>query len=176
MKIFNNLQLSNFVVIFSLIIGNSLITKANSQDTSLQSQQVEINQLKFQLKNCMRNGNNVDCNFLITNHGKDRDLKLYSSEASGGRSPSRAIATSGEEFATTIYQLGNQSTTSSWKVRNTLVSGIPLQAKFTFNNVDPQITELALIQIGFGIVDTDTISTNFFGATAQFRNITIQSP
>ncbi len=159
------------------IVCGTLVPQTTSQDTPIQPQQVEQNGFRFELQSCDRNGDTVECSLLITNVGqRSRDLKLYSSQARGtGRSPSRAISTSGEEFATTIYELGNDRTTSSWRVRNTLASGVPMRAKFTFNNVLPQTTQLALVDIGFGVLDTGTISTNFSGSTAQFRNVVIQS-
>jgi hypothetical protein len=143
----------------------------------MQLQRVEKNGFRFELQRCVRNGDAVDCTLLITNTGqRTRDLKLYSSQASGtGRSPSRAISSSGEEFSTKIYELGNDKTTYSWRVRNTLASGVPMRAKFTFNDVTAQTTQLALVEIGFGVLDTGTISTNFSGSTAQFRNVVIQS-
>lgn len=159
------------------VVCGTLVPRATSQDASMQLQRVEKNGFRFELQQCVRNGDAVDCNLLVTNIGqRTRDLKLYSSQASGtGRSPSRAISTSGEEFSTTIYELGNDKTTYSWRVRNTLASGVPMRAKFTFNDVTPQTTQLALVEIGFGVLDTGTISTNFSGSTAQFRNVVIRS-
>lgn len=159
------------------VVCGTLVPRATSQDASVQPQRVEKNGFRFELQQCVRNGDVVDCNLIITNTGqKTRDLKLYSSQASGtGRSPSRAISTSGEEFSTTIYELGNDKTTYSWRVRNTLASSVPMKAKFTFNDVTPQTTQLALVEIGFGVLDTGTISTNFSGSTAQFRNVVIRS-
>lgn len=159
------------------VVCGTLVPRTTSQDTPMQPQRVEKNGFRFELQECVRNGDAVDCTLLITNAGqRTRDLKLYSSQASGtGRSPSRAISTSGEEFSTTIYELGNDKTTYSWRVRNTLASGVPMRAKFTFNDVTAQTTQLALVEVGFGIVDTGTISTNFSGSTAQFRNVVIQS-
>ncbi len=159
------------------VVCGTLIPQTASQDIPMQPQQVERNGFRFELQRCVRNENAVDCSLLITNVGQiTRDLKLYSSQASGtGRSPSRAISTSGEEFSTTIYELGNDKTTYSWRVRNTLVSDVPMRAKFTFNDVLPQTTQLTLVEIGFGVLDTGTISTNFSGSTAQFRNVVIES-
>ncbi|MFB2937558.1 hypothetical protein ACE1B6_20105 [Aerosakkonemataceae cyanobacterium BLCC-F154] len=159
------------------VICGTIMPQSASQDSSIQRQRVEKNGLRFELQNCVRNGDAVDCNLIITNIGqKNRDLKLYSSQASGtGRSPSRAISNSGDEFSTTIYELGNERTTSSWRVRKTLVPDVPMKAKFTFNDVTSQTNQLALIEIGFGVLDPGTISTNFSGSTAQFRNVVIQS-
>ncbi len=159
------------------VVCGTLVPRTASQDTSMQPQRVEKNGFRFELQRCVRNGDAVDCSLLITNIGqRTRDLKLYSSQASGtGRAPSRAISTSGEEFATTIYELGNDKTTYNWRVRNTLAPGVPMRAKFTFNDVTPQTTQLALVEIGFGVLDTGTISTNFSGSTAQFRNVVIHS-
>lgn len=159
------------------VVCGTLVPRTTSQNPPMQPQRVEKNGFRFELQKCVRNGDAVDCNLLITNIGqKTRDLKLYSSQANGtGRSPSRAISSSGEEFSTKIYELGNDKTTYSWRVRNTLASGVPMRAKFTFNNVTAQTTQLALVEIGFGVLDTGTISTNFSGSTAQFRNVVIQS-
>lgn len=159
------------------VVCGTLVPRTAGQDTAMQPQRAEKNGFRFELQRCVRNGDAVECSLLITNIGqKTRDLKLYSSQASGtGRSPSRAISTSGEEFSTTIYELGNDKTTYSWRVRNTLASGVPMRAKFTFNDVTPPTTQLALVEIGFGVLDTGTISTNFSGSTAQFRNVVIQS-
>lgn len=157
------------------VVCGTLVTPTG-QNSSMQPQRVEKNGFRFELQRCVRNGDTVDCSLLITNLGqRTRDLKLYSSQASGtGRSPSRAISTSGKEFLTSIYELGNDKTTYSWRVRNTLASGVPMKAKFTFNDVPSQTTQLALVEVGFGVLDTGTISTNFSGSSAQFRNVIIQ--
>lgn len=143
-----------------------------------QPQRVEAHGFRFDLQSCTRNDSGgVNCALLITNlQNRDRELKLYSSEASGtGRAPSRAMSPLGEEFITRTYNLGNASSDGLWwKVANTLVSGIPMQAQFTFEAVGPQTTELALVEIGF--YPNDGSYNQVAGITAQFRNVAITNP
>jgi hypothetical protein len=152
-----------------------LVPGSSSQSTSTQAQRVESYGFRFDLQNCTRNGNAVDCTLLITNtQNRDRELKLYSSQASGtGRAPSRAISTMGEEFSTRSYHLGNANSDGRWwKVSNNLVSGVPMRSSFTFEDVPYQTDQLAIVEIGF--YPNDGSYRQVPGLTAQFRNVAIQ--
>lgn len=147
----------------------------DSQSNSAQPQRVESYGFRFDLQSCIRSDNAVDCTLLITNiQNRDRELKLYSSEASGtGRAPSRAISTMGEEFVTRRYHLGNANSEGLWwKVSNTLVSGVPMRSSFTFEDVPAQTDQLAIVEIGF--FPNDGSYRQVPGLTAQFRNVAIQ--
>jgi hypothetical protein len=115
---------------------------------------------------------------LITNtQQRDMNLELYSSQATGmgGISRSRAISTLGEEFATINYQLGNSDSQGLWwKISNTLVSGIPMRANFSFEDVTSQNNQFALIEIGFNTTESNRTYREV-GPTIQFRNVSIQS-
>jgi hypothetical protein len=152
-----------------------LVPGPGSQSNAMQPQRVESYGFRFDLQNCTRNDNAVDCTLLITNiQNRDRELKLYSSEASGtGRAPSRAISTMGEEFTTRRYHLGNANSDGRWwKVSNNLVSGVPMRSSFTFEDVPSQTDQLAILEIGF--YPNDGSYRQVPGLTAQFRNVAIQ--
>ena len=153
-------------------------TLVNHSAAPSQPQRVEAHGFRFDLQSCTRNDSGgVNCAVLITNlQNRDRELKLYSSEARGtGRAPSRAISPLGEEFVTRTYNLGNASSDGRWwKVTNTLVSGVPMQSQFTFETVGPQTNDLVLVEIGF--YPNDGSYNQVPGITAQFRNVAIANP
>jgi TolB-like protein len=122
--------------------------------------QREENGFLFDLRGCKIGGTTLDCDFLITSRGEDRDLSLYFS----CDSVSRFIDESGNEY---VASSGFLATDRGCAVRSRLVSGIPVKARLSFEHVRPEIQEAKLLELhGYA-------SGSF---VVQFRDVAILRP
>jgi len=116
-------------------------TTPSAQRKSPQAvQKVEVNNFTFELLQCKISGTSIACTVLITNNAEDRLLQL------SGDSRTRVIDDLGNESKFGRLQIGPDSTTN-WVIERSFVSGIPTKAVFTFENLSPQATFVALLEI-----------------------------
>ncbi len=110
----------------------------------------------FELKGVKRSGTALSFQLLITNTGQDREIRLYFRGT-------RIFDEVGNEYAPTKIQLGNKTVASN-KVANLLVSGIPVRANLSFENVSEQAGKITLLEL-------KCLSGDYF--RAQLRDIAI---
>jgi hypothetical protein len=135
------------------------VREDNRQRTasSNSSQALEANGIKFELQRCVRSGNNVNCNLLLTNL-EQRDQRF---NFDGNRS--RLISVSGEEFSPESVYLGGRR---SYSIN--LVSQIPIKATVSFKQIPQNASKLALVEIVYYIPGGQL-------DTVQFRNVALNS-
>ena len=125
-------------------------------------QKVESNGFTFELKKCKMSGTKITCELFITNIEDDKQLMLYNWSWSAA---ARIFDDMGNEYRTERAQLGNIESTGP---NNSLVSGVPTKARFSFEKVQSEASEVKLLEIGCrsrGNQEKDF--------TAQIRNIPI---
>jgi cytoskeletal protein RodZ len=114
--------------------------------------QVENNNLKFELENCRRSGDKVTCNLQFTNMAStDQSISLFSD-------CSRVI-TSGKEISGLKAQIGQGSSA-------TLISGVARSGFITFQGIIPGANQLEELEIAY--------DTTNGGGTIKFKDIAIQ--
>jgi hypothetical protein len=114
--------------------------------------QVENNNLKFELENCRRNGDKVTCNLQFTNMAStDQSISLFSD-------CSRVI-TSGKEISGLKAQIGQGSSA-------TLISGVARSGFITFQGIILSANQLEELEIAY--------DTTNGGGTIKFTDIAIQ--
>jgi TolB-like protein len=110
---------------------------ASQQQVAKSVTKVEIKNFTSELQKCKLSGTTLTCYFLITNNEKDRRLFL---------SHSRVIDEFGNEIKSSRMQLGDESSTSPLQAKD-LASGIPIKGSATFENVSPDVTSIALLEL-----------------------------
>jgi TolB-like protein len=115
----------------------------------------------FDLKGCKLLGTTMDCDFLITNRGDDRDLTLFFTI----NTPSRVIDDAGNEYQSSG---GFLATSKGGEPGSRLVSGIPVRARASFEHVRPEVHQAALLELS-GV-------SNAAQLIVQFRNVPILRP
>ncbi len=93
----------------------------------------------FELKEVKRSGTALSFQLLITNTGQDREITLYFRGT-------RIFDDAGNEYAPTKIQIGNKTVASN-KVRNLLVSGIPVRAILNYEKVSDQAGKITLLEM-----------------------------
>jgi len=133
---------------------------------------VEVEKFTFELTKCeMSSGGRVTCDLLITNSDKDRELSPYAT---------RIIDDSGNEYEAECIQLGSSTSKKGGgagfaispcvSARNLLVSGVPMRAIITFDNISQETRSIALLEINCSVC-LDTAELKWKKFSVQLRNI-----
>jgi hypothetical protein len=131
---------------------------APSGNTKVRSQTVKEKFFKFELEQCRLSGTTATCDLLITNdESEDRLLKfelshLYDDQGNEARDSDNRIANKG------------------YRQQSLLLSGTPVKAKVTFNNVSAQAQGISLLKLSFETIERGWVSAVF---TVEFRNVSI---
>lgn len=131
---------------------------AKNLKQSKAEQVIEEKGLKWELLNCSRAGQKVNCNFLVTNVGQeDNNVDLESD------SDSRIFDLSGNEYPAKGSQIGKSQSFESFASSTTLIRGIPTKASVSFE-LPQEITKLAVLEVA-----------TYFDGKIQFRNVNVSS-
>jgi hypothetical protein len=142
----------------STVYGERATTSAKEAKTI---QEVNIQNFNFKLIDWQKKGEGIIFDLIITSE-QDSELILFT-ERGGTRT--RVFDDSGNEYYVSKIQLGNVSTTTtSDRVQNLLVTGVPMKAIISFSNFSPQTKIIPLLEIC-------CYKQGEF--SAQFRNIPI---
>lgn len=124
-------------------------------------QKVEEEDFTFELRQCKRSGKTISCSLMITNNGPDRGLSLSKPIYSPN---SRMFDNLGNEYYAEQRQIGGQI---GYYVETVLISGVPVRAVINFEEVSPEATKIAVLEVGCRSVDKNK------DLIVQFRNILI---
>lgn len=109
----------------------------------------------FECLGCTQSGETVDCQLRITSQGQDIDIQVWT-----GYGPCRIIDDEGNDFELSDWILANT------KQKKTLVTDLPINARFSFNKVNRPVQTVSKMEITFG-------ATNLGYITIPFRNIPV---
>lgn len=124
------------------IVCGEVVSKDNNTNSS---NQVKSNNLVFDLQNCLRDRDTIQCDFLVTNNGDDTTISISSAVIM--RSPPKIVAANtGEEFKSNRIKFG---TSESDNVSNILVQGVPTKLTIIFSQVPNQVNALTLLEIPY---------------------------
>ncbi len=106
----------------------------------IQAQQtIESNEFTFALRGCKAKGGTVTCDFIITNEGGDRDLRI--------KGESRIFDEYGNEYPAIEAKLGNEAFKFGQAIKNHLISRIPTKAEISFSNIPEESQLLTVLEI-----------------------------
>ncbi|NEQ36760.1 MAG: hypothetical protein F6K40_10910 [Okeania sp. SIO3I5] len=124
--------------------------------------------LVYDLKSCQKSNVNpksqtISCVLLITSKQENVSFSLYSNR-SGRRS---RIFEAGKEYLATRVKLGTYSGTS--RVRNNLITDVPIEATITFDNVPLEVNKIQVFQI------SSWLQSSYYnnGINVEFRNLSL---
>lgn len=143
------------------VVCGNLVREDNRQKApnSNSSPVFEANGIRFALQQCLRRGNNVNCDVLMTNL-ENKDKEIYFSITQ-----SRLIAVSGDQFSAEEVYIGGKRNVSY--VGTKLVSQIPLKATISFKETPQSVTNLGLVEISY------SLGLGAKRQAARFRNVVI---
>jgi len=150
------LKILQSVIVLSLA-SSSFIPNATSVPRLEKS--VVVEGLKYELQQCIRVGQKVKCNALVTSTERDIECYLFANQQ-------RAFDFTGNQHFAESVQFSNLS---GQVTKVGLIQGVPVKASILFNNMQ-QINKLAVLEavVGGG---WSPCKPHVF----QFRNITINS-
>ncbi len=140
---------------------------------------VVVKDFAFEVRSCALAGTKLNCTLAITNGGPDAQLTAYAGKTQNPPSV-RMIDDLGNEYGSDSVQLGGYAIRLNGRiwdsVNATFVSGVPMAAKLTFEDVSSTANAVSLLEIPFEVRTTDTRgggSSYTPGLKAQIRNIPI---
>jgi TolB-like protein len=144
------------------IYGKGGITSTKEVKTI---QEVNAQSFNFKLIDWQKKGEGIYFDIIITSD-QDSWLTLYWFAFGYGRRRARFFDDFGNEYNVSKVQLGNKFTSGVYNsVNNILVTGVPMKAIFSFDNLSPQTKIIPLLEI---ICEANN---KYF--SVQFRNIPI---
>ena len=99
----------------------------------------------FVLRKCVRTSGGATCHFTIVNEGEDRKLSLYGNY--GGNNRTILFDELGNEYSAANATLGRGQETGY--VEKMMISGIPIDASFTFDGIDPEASSISVLQVRY---------------------------
>jgi hypothetical protein len=126
--------------------------QASYNKSSSDPNKIEINNFKFEMKACQRDGEDVICNLQLTSMAtEEQSISLFADCS--------RVTNDQKEFGGFNAQIGQGSSA-------TLSTGMSRQAFITFRGIKSSVNALETIEIAYSTDDGD--------GTIKFRNITIQ--
>ncbi|GCL36829.1 hypothetical protein SR1949_19350 [Sphaerospermopsis reniformis] len=144
------------ILLFALVNITTLPTTVKAQDSNVEKENFTVS-----LKSCDRSGKIIKCHLLLTSK-KKFDIRVYG--RSGNYPTSRIFDSFGNEYNAASVKIGNTEN-ADW-VDKQLLEGIPTKLMLTFNEIPPEVKEIAVLDIR---------STSNYANTdnTEFRNIVI---
>jgi hypothetical protein len=139
------------ILLFALVNITTLPTTVKAQDSNVEKENFTVS-----LKSCDRSGKIIKCHLLLTSK-KKFDITVYG--RSGNSIPSRIFDRVGNEYNAASVKVGN--TEDPDRVDKQLLEGIPTKLILTFNEIPPEVKEIAVLDI-----------RSYYDNT-EFRNIVI---
>jgi hypothetical protein len=150
---FRSLSSGTAILLFALVNITTLPTTVKAQDSNVEKEDFTVS-----LKSCDRSGKIIKCHLLLT--GKKKfDIRVY-----GSSGPSRIFDSFGNEYNAASVKIGN--TENADFVNKQLLEGIPTKLMLTFNEIPPEVKEIAVLDIRYFSNYAPTDNT-------EFRNIVI---
>ncbi len=122
-------------------------------ETSKAQQKIEVNSFIFELKGCNLSDRVVNCPFIVTNNGADRNFELNVGDGHG------SALYDDQNISHSAKSIRLLDGSGNWVIEKRLMSDIPVAGSITFEGISPQVKKIALLEISG--------SSGLF----QFRNI-----
>jgi len=139
------------ILLFTLVNITTLPTTVKAQDSNVEEENFTVS-----LQSCDRSVKIIKCHLLLISK-KKFDIRVYG--RSGNSIPSRIFDRFGNEYNATSVKIGN--TENAYWVDKQLLEGIPTKLILTFNEITPDVKEIAVLDIRYNYDNT------------EFRNIVI---
>ncbi|MGB7591554.1 MAG: FlgO family outer membrane protein [Terriglobia bacterium] len=143
------------------------------------AQSVTVKDITFEVLSCALGGTKLNCTLAITNGGPDAQLTAYAGKTQNPPAV-RVVDDLGNECGSDSVQLGGSTTRLDGRVWDsviaTFVSGVPMTARLTFEDVSSAASALSLLEIPFEVRAMDShggFASYTPGLKAQIRNIPI---
>ncbi len=136
------------LLLFALVNITTLSTTVKAQDSNVEKENFTVS-----LKSCDRSVKIIKCNLLLTSK-KKLNIQV------NGRY-SRIFDRVGNEYNAASVQVGN--TEDYYRVNKQFLEGIPTKLILTFNEIPPEVKEIAVLDISY----------DYYGDNIEFRNIVI---
>ena len=140
-------------------------------------QRKEVDGFVFELKACRAAGDSIQCDFLITNNGSDRQLSINVWEAS------RLIDDAGNEHPSRKDGsfLGSDQGSRSSDVSADLISGVPVRARVSFQGGAEGVLSASVVELsatssarsGVRVDRGDFSGSSRSAFRVQFRNVAL---
>ena len=146
--------------------SSSKLLSPQSSSNVTTPRELLVQDFLFNLRGCSRDHEKIKCGFLVTNKERDETLSMFAHSTSYPRGASRIITPQGSQFIADKVLFGGYESTG--RVNVNLVQDVGLAAEMSFEEVQPQVNQLALIEL--------TLQSNSSGRfTVQFRNVPISN-
>ena len=126
-----SLSSATAILLFALVNITTLPQTVKAQDSNVEQENFTVS-----LKSCDRSGKIIKCNLLLTSK-KNFNIAVYSG--------SRIFDRFGNEYNPAWVQVGN--TRNNGGVNKRLLKGIPTKLILTFNEIPPEVKEIAVLEI-----------------------------
>lgn len=133
----------------SIARANENVTNVNTQsNTKVSDNDIRVANhggVTYSLHGCAKTGGSITCSFLLIS---EKDTGAFISTYSG-HSSTKFIDFEGNEYSVNDAQIGSKTIHGS-SVKNNLLSGIPLKASISFNNVPDSVNKMAMLYVKLG--------------------------
>ncbi len=127
-----SLSSATAILLFALVNITTLPQMVKAQDSNVEQENFTVS-----LKSCDRSGKIIKCNLLLTSK------KNFNISVRGGRIFDRF----GNEYNPAWVQVGNTRNNGQVGVVKQLLKGIPTKLILTFNEIPPEVKEIAVLEI-----------------------------
>jgi hypothetical protein len=126
--------------------GKNIIFKVVAKPTGIDYPKDHTGDFSFQLKRCVKNNNRLEITLRVTNHGKEKDLRIPNRLA-------RVYNYSNERFEAQKSIHGDVTGNARHsQPQVTLTKGQSIESRFSFRATDQSISRVKLFQLGFDIL------------------------
>jgi len=126
--------------------GKNIIFKVVAKPMGIDYPTDHTGDFSFQLKRCVKNNNRLEITLRVTNHGKEKDLRIPNRLA-------RVYNYSNERFEAQKSIHGDITANARHsQPQITLTKGQSVESRFSFKATDQSISRVKLFQLGFDIL------------------------
>lgn len=145
-------------------------SKSTAAESTEKKPAMKVGVYRFEIEQCKLIGDELTCSVNVTNDSEsDRDFYFYPTNSPVASS--RAIDSSGREYALSSLSVGNNRNIGGARVE--LPPGTSLTFVFAFDATHADITRLSLFRLAFSDRSEDKSYVNGTPRYADFRNVPI---
>ncbi len=138
--------------------GGSNTSRKPRDEPQVSGQELRGNGHVFSFRSCFASGSDITCSLLIASD-EDGELLLHTDGST------RLFDNLGNEYAVDQVTFGKKHNQGTRRLAKTLISGVSVEATFTFRGVSPEWRNIAVLEVAYRAPRTS------WASSVKFRDI-----